>query len=224
MLPSSILPAVPTTLLTWTHTRVDPELFWFHQLENILSFFTSEVEFPFLKYLFDKLTHIHCDRFFALAVFNWNQHRLVQLYVSNFDFDFFLPWNISLQTHTWHIVSVTDTHAEKPISDLPGEDARALRLCFAKSYFPFCILQKNCFLRNISFFSSHLVFWDLFDHSWRGNPRFWATDLTGLDAAGLVVPATNNYNVERQWKLQGVTSAQGKFYLVLRRKFHQSLV
>ena len=55
----------------------------------------------------------------------------------------FLDWNISLQTHTWHIVSVTDALAEKPISDLPGKDARALRLCFAKSYFPFCILQKE---------------------------------------------------------------------------------
>ena len=94
MLPSSISPAVPTTLLTWTHTRVDPELFWFHQLENILSFFTSEVEFPFLKYLFDNLTHCQCDRFCALAVFTWNKLRLVQLYISNFDFDFFLPWNI----------------------------------------------------------------------------------------------------------------------------------
>ena len=88
----------------------------------------------------------------------------------------------------------------------------------------FSIFQKKLFTAQHLLFSSHLVFWDLFDHSWRGNPRFWATDLTGLDAAGLVVPATNNYNVERQWKLQGVTSAQGKFYLVLRRKFHQSLV
>ena len=220
MLPSSISPAVPTTLLTWTHTRVDPELFWFHQRENILSFITSEVEFPFLKYLFDKLTHCQYD----LAVFTWNQLRLVKLYISNFDFDFFLPWNIFYKL-TLGTLSVWQTPSLRSRSRISQEKTlghSALVLQKVNFHFPFC--NKSCFLRNISFFSGHLVFWDLFDHSWRGNPRFWATDLTGFDAAGLVVPATNNYNVERQWKLQGVTSAQGKFYLVLRRKFHQSLV
>ena len=178
MLPSSILPAVPTTLLTWTHSRVDLELFWFHQLENILSFFTSEVKFLFLKYLFDKLT------LGTLSVWQTPSLRSRSL--------------ISQENTLGHSAFVL----------------QKLILHFA----------KKLFTAQHLLFSSHLVFWDLFDHSWRGNPRFWATDLTGLDAASLVVPATNNYNVERQWKLQGVTSAQGKFYLVLRRKFHQSLV
>ena len=216
MLPSSISRAVPTTLLTWTHTRVDPELLWFHQLENILSFFTSEVKFLFLIN-----SHIVSVTDFVLLLFLLEIN--FALYSCTFQILIF-SLKYFLQTHTWHIVSVTDALAEKPISDLPGEHARALRLCFAKSYFPFSIFQKKLFTAQHLLFSSHLVFWDLFDHSWRGNPRFWATDLTGLDAAGLVVPATNNYNVERQWKLQGVTSAQGKFYLVLRRKFHQNLV
>ena len=165
--------------------------------------------------------------FFSSLKYFLQTHTWHIVSVTDFKFFFlfflFLKY-LSLQTHTRHIVSVTDTLAEKPISDLPGEDARALRLCFAKSYFHFPFCKKKLFTAQHLLFSSHLVFWDLFDHSWRGNPRFWATDLTGLDAAGLVVPATNNYNVERQWKLQGVTSAQGKFYLVLRRKFHQSLV
>ena len=157
MLPSSISPAVPTTLLTWTHTRVDPELFWFHQLENILSFFPSEVEFPFLKYLFDKL-HIYCqcDRFCALAVFTWNKLRLVQLYISNFDFDFFLPWNIFYKL-TLGTLSVWQTPSLRSRSRISQEKTlghSAFVLQKVISIFHFA--KKSCLLRNISFFPATL--------------------------------------------------------------------
>ena len=152
------------------------------------------------------------------------QHRLVQLYISNFDFNFFLPWNIFYKL-TLGTLSVWQTPSLRSRSRISQEKTLGhSAFVLQKVIFHFAFCKKKLFSAQHLLFSSHLVFWDLFDHSWRGNPRFWATDLTGLDAAGLVVPATNNYNVERQWKLQGVTSAQGKFYLVLRRKFHQSLV
>ena len=212
--------------------------------------FTSEVKFLFLKYLFDKLTHCQCDRFCVLAVL---LEINFALYSCTFQFLIF-SLKYFLQTHTWHIVSVKDfvffycvtifwslsslkyffyklTLGTLSVWQTPSLRSRSLisqentlghsAFVLQKVIFYFA---KKLFTAQHLLFSSHLVFWDLFDHSWRGNPRFWATDLTGLDAAGLVVPATNNYNVERQWKLQGVTSAQGKFYLVLRRKFHQSLV
>ena len=218
MLPSSILPAVPTTLLTWTHTRVDPELFWFHQLENILSFFTSEVEFPFLKYLFDNLSVTDFVLLLFLLEINF------ALYNCTFQILILIFFFLEIFFTNSHLAHCQCDKRPRWEADLwsPRRRRSGTPPLFCKKLFS--ILQVSCLLRNISFFSCHLVFWDLFDHSWRGNPRFWATDLTGLDAAGLVVPATNNYNVERQWKLQGVTSAQGKFYLVLRRKFHQSLV
>ena len=117
---------------------------------------------------------------------------------------------LSNWTHTGNIVCVTNSLAEKPVSNLPGEHAGTLGLRLSK--------MSKC--SHFHFFS-HLVLWDLFDHGRCGNPWFGSPDLAGFDAARLIVPATNNHNVEKQWTVQGVTSAQGKFYLVLRRKFHQ---
>ena len=185
-------------------------------LKIFCPFFTSEVELPFLKYLFDKLTHCQCDRFCALAVFSRINIALYNCTFQILILIFFFSWNIFFtNSHLAHCQCDRHPRWEADLGS-PRRRRSGTPPLFCKKLFS--ILQKHLL------FSSHLVFWDLFDHSWRGNPRFWATDLTGLDAAGLVVPATNNYNVERQWKLQGVTSAQGKFYLVLRRKFHQSLV
>ena len=95
----------------------------------------------------------------------------------------FLKW-----THAGDIICVTDSLAEKTIANLPGEHARALGLGFGLFFAPFFLFFKN-----------HLVLWDLFDHRWRGNPWFGPTDLARFDAASLIVPATNNDNVERQW-------------------------
>ena len=128
-------------------------------------------------------------------------------------FCFSLLCLLSIWTHTGDVVCVTDALAEQPVPNLPGEHAGTLGLGSGKmSYFS-----------SLKFpFFSHLVLWDLFDHRWCGNSWFWSPNLAGFDAAGLIVPATNSYNVEKQWTVQGVTSAaQGKFYLVLRRKFHQ---
>ena len=152
MLPSSISPAVPTTLLTWTHTRVDPELFWFHQLENILSFFTSEVEFPFLKYLFDKLTHCQCDRFYALAVFYLKSTSPCTIVHFEFWFWFFSSLKYFFYKLTLGTLSVWQTPSLRSRSRISHEKTLGhSAFVLVKVIFHFPFYKKSCFLRNTFF-------------------------------------------------------------------------
>ena len=71
-----------------------------------------------------------------------------------------VPHLTRVLTYTGHIVRVADRLSEEPVPDLPGEDARALRLVLS----------------------------DLFHHGRGGDPGLGAADLPGLDRTSLVIP------------------------------------